>query len=83
MRMRVYAAQRIKALGLAGVGGARMNTAGCLDRCSLGPVMVVYPDGVWYTWSCQADIDEIIAEHLQNNRIVERLRLPSSLPDKT
>ncbi len=75
LRMRAYAAQRIKELGLAGVGGMRMNTAGCLDRCSLGPVMVVYPDGVWYTWSTQADIDEIIAEHLQHHRIVERLRI--------
>jgi len=39
--LRDYAKQRSKKLGLAGPGGVRMNTAGCLDRCDLGPVMVV------------------------------------------
>jgi (2Fe-2S) ferredoxin len=36
---------------------------------------VVYPDAVWYTYVDEADIDEIIEEHLQNGRIVERLRM--------
>ena len=63
---------RAKALGIK---GTRVNTAGCLDRCELGPVMVIYPEGVWYTYIDQADIDEIIDEHLVNGRIVERLKL--------
>jgi len=46
---RAYAKQRIKDLGLAGEGGVRVNTSGCLDRCAEGPVAVVYPEGVWYT----------------------------------
>ena len=66
---------RIKALGLAGEGKVRINQAGCLDRCEEGPCIVVYPDAVWYTYVDQADIDEIIEEHLQNGRIVERLRM--------
>jgi (2Fe-2S) ferredoxin len=37
--------------------------------------MVIYPDAVWYTYVDQGDIDEIISEHLQNGRIVERLRI--------
>lgn len=71
--LREYAKQRSKELGLAGKGGVRINTAGCLDRCAEGPVIVVYPDDVWYTYLDHADIDEIFAEHLQQGRIVERL----------
>jgi (2Fe-2S) ferredoxin len=44
-------------------------------RCEEGPCVVVYPDAVWYTYVDQSDIDEIIEEHLQNGRIVERLRM--------
>jgi (2Fe-2S) ferredoxin len=46
-----------------------------MDRCELGPVMVIYPEAVWYTYVDQEDIDEIIQEHLQNGRVVERLRI--------
>ena len=73
--VRDYAKQRCKALGLAGKGGVRINTAGCLDRCAEGPVMVIYPDDIWYTYLDHADIDEIISEHLQHGRIVERLQI--------
>lgn len=73
--MRDYAKQRSKELGLAGPGGVRINTAGCLDRCAEGPVIVVYPEEVWYTYIDQEDVDEIIEEHLKNGRVVERLRL--------
>jgi (2Fe-2S) ferredoxin len=73
--MRDYAKQRIKELGLAGPGGVRINTAGCLDRCPEGPVLVIYPQGVWYTYVDQEDIDEIIHEHLTHGRIVERLKI--------
>jgi (2Fe-2S) ferredoxin len=73
--MRAYAKERVKALGLAGPGGVRINTAGCLDRCAEGPVMVIYPEGVWYSYVDQEDIDEIISEHLQHGRIVGRLQI--------
>ena len=73
--MRAYAKQRTKDLGIAGPGGVRVNTAGCLDRCARGPVIVVYPDAVWYTYSNREDIDEIIHEHLLHGRPVERLRI--------
>jgi (2Fe-2S) ferredoxin len=46
-----------------------------MDRCELGPVMVIYPEAVWYTYVDREDIDEIIEEHLQNGRVVERLRI--------
>lgn len=73
--MRDYAKQRTKALGIAGHGKVRINTAGCLDRCAEGPVVVVYPDEVWYSYLDQEDIDEIINEHLVNGRVVERLKI--------
>ena len=70
--------QRVKALGLAGPGQVRVNKAGCLDRCSGGPVAVVYPEGTWYSYVDEADIDEIVERHLQNGEVVERLLTPAS-----
>ena len=73
--LRDYAKGKVKGLGLAGKGKVRINKAGCLDRCDEGPVIVVYPEEVWYTYVDQSDIDEIVEEHLKNGRVVERLRI--------
>lgn len=74
--IRDYAKTRVKELKLSGgEGKVRVNMAGCLDRCDEGPVIVVYPEAVWYTYVDKEDVDEIITEHLQNGRIVERLRI--------
>jgi len=67
---------RVKRDKLAGPGGVRVNKAGCLDRCAGGPVAVVYPDAVWYTFVDASDIDEIVDSHLKDGRVVERLLLP-------
>lgn len=74
-QMRDYCKGRIKTLRLDGKGRIRVNSAGCLDRCNEGPVLVVYPEAVWYTYVDKEDIDEIIEEHLKNGRIVKRLRI--------
>jgi (2Fe-2S) ferredoxin len=66
---------RVKAAGLNGPGGVRVNKAGCLDRCAGGPVAVVYPQGVWYTYVDADDIDEIVESHLVGGKVVERLLL--------
>ncbi len=76
--MRDYAKNKIKALGLHGKDQIRVNAAGCMDRCAEGPVLVVYPEGTWYTYVDKADIDEIISEHLQHGRIVQRLKMRES-----
>ena len=73
--VRAYAKDRIKALGLNGAGKVRINSAGCLDRCDEGPVLVVYPDETWYTYVDKEDIDEIIDEHIMHGRVVERLKI--------
>ncbi len=70
---------QVKAAGLAGPGKVRVNRAGCLDRCAAGPVAVVYPDAVWYTYVDAHDIDEIVESHLKNGQVVERLRTPPQL----
>jgi (2Fe-2S) ferredoxin len=74
-RMRDYVKDRVKALGLIGPGGIRVNSAGCLGRCAEGPTVVVYPEGVWYTYRDERDLDEIIEEHLRHGRVVERLMM--------
>ena len=74
-QLRGYAKTRMKELGLTGEGKVRVNTAGCLDRCEEGPVCVVYPDAVWYTFIDEEDLDEIIDEHLVGGRPVERLKI--------
>jgi (2Fe-2S) ferredoxin len=63
------------ATGFAPTGKVRINSAGCLDRCEEGPTLVVYPEGVWYTFIDEEDLDEIIDEHLVGGRPVERLRI--------
>lgn len=68
--------KRVKEVGLNGPGGVRVNKSGCLDRCAGGPVAVVYPDAVWYTFVDADDIDEIVDSHLRQGRPVERLMLP-------
>ena len=73
--MRDYAKIKAKQLGIHGEGRVRINQAGCMDRCEEGPTIVVYPEGVWYTYVDTEDLDEIFEEHLLHGRIVERLRI--------
>lgn len=51
----------------------RAQKSGCLDACEYGPTVVVYPEGVYYGAVTPADVNEIVQEHLLNNRPVERL----------
>ncbi|MDX1581550.1 MAG: (2Fe-2S) ferredoxin domain-containing protein [Alphaproteobacteria bacterium] len=75
--LRDYMKTRCKEEGLRGL---RVNQSGCLDRCELGPVMVIYPEGVWYHYRNRADVDEIIDRHLKQGKRVDRLLLK---PDQT
>jgi (2Fe-2S) ferredoxin len=70
--LRDYMKKRAKELKIKGV---RINQSGCLDRCELGPTLVIYPDGVWYHYETQADVDEILQRHLIDGERVERLML--------
>lgn len=78
--LRDYMKARAKELGLADI---RVNSAGCLDRCELGPTMVIYPEGVWYGFKTHDDIDEILRVHVAEGGRVERLMLkPEDGPAK-
>lgn len=64
---------RVKKLSLSGKGRVRINRAGCFDRCNEGPLLLIYPQAIWYTFIDNADIDEIIESHLIKGKVVERL----------
>lgn len=70
--IRDYLKKRTKELHVA---KARVNTAGCLDRCELGPVIVVYPEGAWYHCANTEDAEEILQSHIIGGKPVERLLL--------
>ena len=73
--IREYAKKKIKGLGMSGPGKIRVNKSLCMDRCEEGPICVVYPEGIWYTYVDESDIDEIIESHLLNGKPVERLKI--------
>lgn len=73
--LRDYCKAQVRKLGLGGRGKIRVNIAGCMDRCPEGPTLVVYPEGVWYSYRNRADIDEIIESHVRGGVPVERLRI--------
>ena len=72
---RTYAKSRLKALERHGQGMLRINQSGCLGRCEQGPVLVVYPEGVWYSYVDPEDVDEIIEQHLVGGKVVKRLQI--------
>lgn len=77
--LRNYMKDRAKELGIK---RTRINASQCLDRCELGPVMVIYPEGIWYGYRTKADLDEILQSHLIEGRVVERLLLdPDQVPE--
>lgn len=69
--MRAYAKEN-------GVTGIRINRVSCLDRCELGPIMVVYPEGVWYAVRTKEDAEEIVRTHIMEGGRVERLMVRPS-----
>jgi len=68
-----YLKKKLKENGLHGPGKIRISKSGCLGRCGEGPCLVIYPEGLWYTYKTFADLDEIIQCHLLEGQIVKRL----------
>lgn len=78
--LRNYMKARLKELG---VEKTRVNNAGCLDRCELGAVIVIYPEGTWYTYKTRDDVDEIIQSHIIGGVPVARLKLDDAQTELT
>jgi (2Fe-2S) ferredoxin len=72
-RLRDYMKVRAKELSIE---STRINMAGCLDRCELGPCVVVYPQGLWYRVQSTDDVDRVLAEHLVGGSPPTDLMLP-------
>lgn len=75
-KMYRYAKDKCREQNLLGKNKIGISESRCLGRCAKGPVMVVYPQEVWYQWQTKQDIDEIIKSHFENNQEVSRLKLP-------
>jgi (2Fe-2S) ferredoxin len=70
-----YFKSKLAELGLHGPGKCRVSRSGCLGRCGEGPCLLIYPEGVWYTYTSFADLDTIVAEHFLKGQRVARLLL--------
>ena len=70
-----YAKDKCRAQNLLGKNKIGISESRCLGRCANGPVIVVYPEEVWYRWETKQDIDEIIESHFEKNQVVSRLKI--------
>lgn len=51
----------------------QVTTCGCLGLCDDGPILIVYPEGVWYHKIKESDVSEIVASHLKGGKVVTRV----------
>jgi (2Fe-2S) ferredoxin len=72
-----YMKKSLKKRDLHGIAKFRACTSSCLGRCDEGPVLVIYPEGIWYSYKTYTDIDEIIEQHLLQDIVVTRLQIPT------
>ena len=56
-------------------GQVRVNRAGCFNLCQHGPVLVVYPEAVWYRYDNEDDLRQIAENHLIHGNVVTKLVL--------
>lgn len=69
-QLRDYMKAKAKELGIK---KARINSAGCLDRCELGPIVVVYPQGTWYRLRNTDDVDAVLNAQLNGTNDADHL----------
>jgi len=74
LEIRGWFSEELQARGLK--GRIRANKAGCLDLCARGPVVVVYPEGHWYSPRNREDVQKIVDQHLVGGEVVAELIIP-------
>ncbi len=65
-----------------GLTNVLLSVTGCLGACELGPVVVVYPDGVWYGGVKPEDVEEIVEKHIVGGQPVERLQITHPIEEQ-
>lgn len=75
--MVAYAKQQAALLGITKESKFRVNSSGCMGRCSEGPILAVYPKGDWYTYKSRDDIDNIL-EAVLNDKVCSENLLPDN-----
>lgn len=78
-----YLKGHAKQMGLMGKGKLRISQAGCLGRCDEGAAMVLYPQGRWYRYQNEADLQEILEKDLARDEVVARLLIDPLAPAAT
>jgi (2Fe-2S) ferredoxin len=58
----------------------RVNKSGCFSQCGHGPMIVIYPENVWYHGVAESDLAEIVESHILGGRPVERLIYDPGIP---
>ena len=76
----VHAALKARVADAGLAGRVRVNHSGCFSQCGNGPMVVVYPEGIWYAAVSPADAAEIVESHLIGGEPVERLRFRPTTP---
>ncbi len=69
--IRAHLEKELAAKGLS--DEIKVVQTGCFGLCALGPIMIVYPEGTFYSRVTEADVTEIVEEHLLKGRVVDRL----------
>jgi (2Fe-2S) ferredoxin len=75
LELREYMKAKAKKMKLKRI---RINASGCLDRCELGPSVVIYPEGIWYTCKTTDDVDRILEDHIRDGGRANHLLMPKN-----
>ncbi|PJZ69928.1 ferredoxin [Leptospira perolatii] len=77
-RILAYLKKRLKEMGIK--NRIRIQRAGCLDRCELGPVQVAYPEGLWFSLKTEEDAEKFLKNYIEteNLNFIQHLLLPEN-----
>lgn len=71
--LEVHAALKKAVAGAGLKGEVRVNHAGCMNQCGHGPMVVIYPDNIWYHNVGVESVQQLVSQHLLAGKVVEQL----------